>query len=347
MIPVLWNCLASAQVITGIVCNQITKTPIADVHVYLDGTSINAVTNASGRFELRPQSIFNTKLVLHHLLYQTAFIDNPFRGLSDTLFIAERSYDLPETIVSAAPFSRAQKMKAFREQFLGKTSAGKSCVILNEDDIQLTVNMQSRTLTASSEKPIEVVNNYLGYKVSFILVDFWVQYLRGVSMFNLNNDNVQGSFFAVASFFEDMAPDNRRIKQRRDNNYESSSNYFFRSFANDSITENKFRIFNRQLPVDHRQYFSTKDTLMQKMITIIPETDINKLILINLGQELTGVISVLNRKKIQTDIFFMTDSFLVDRYGNIDEIDKISFSGLMGELRAGDMLPIDYETVVK
>jgi len=43
----------------------------------------------------------------------------------------------------------------------------------------------------------------------------------------------------------------------------------------------------------------------------------------------------------------MTNSFLVDRYGNIDEIDKISFYGQMSELRAGDMLPIDYETVVK
>ena len=347
MIPVLWNCLASAQVITGIVCNQITKTPIADVHVYLDGTSINAVTNASGRFELRPQSIFNTKLVLHHLLYQTAFIDNPFRGLSDTLFIAERSYDLPETIVSAAPFSREQKMKSFREQFLGTTRAGKSCTILNEDDIQLTVNMQTRILSASSEKPIEVVNNYLGYKISFILVDFWVQYLQGVSLVSLNEDYVRGSFFAVTSFFEDLAPDNRRIMQRRDTNYESSSNYFFRSFANDSITENKFRIFNRQLPVDHRQYFSTKDTLTQKMISIIPETDINQSIIINIGKKISGAISVLNRRKIQTDIFFMTNSFLVDRYGNIDEIDKISFYGQMSELRAGDMLPIDYETVVK
>ena len=88
------------------------------------------------------------------------------------------------------------------------------------------------------------------------------------------------------------------------------------------------------------------------MISIIPETDINKATTFSGANfsagstsesKFTGVISVLNRNRIQSDIYFMTDSFLVDRYGNIEEIDKILFAGRMGELRAGDMLPIDYE----
>jgi hypothetical protein len=337
----LWNGFASAQIINGVVCDKTTKKPIADVHVYLDGTSINTITNASGRFELSSKSEFNTKLVLHHLLYKTAIINNPFGGLPDTLYIEERIYDLPEVTVRADRFTREQKMKAFREQFLGATRAGKSCVILNEDDIQLAVNMQTRRLLASSDKPIVVVNDYLGYQVSFILVDFWVQY--GFSVVSLDSDYVQGSFFAVASSFTDLAPDSRRIKRRRDNIYELSSNYFFKSFANNSLMENRFTLFNKQLPIDHRQYFTTKDTLMQKMISIIPDTDINKEIAFYSGPKLTGMMSLLYRKRIQSDIYFMTDSFLVDLYGNIDKIDKISFSGQMGEHRAGDMLPIDYE----
>jgi hypothetical protein len=340
MTMLLWNCLASAQVITGVVCDKESKLPVSNVHVYLDGTSINTVTNNSGRFELQTNSRINTKLVLHHLSYETAILDHPFEGLPDTLYITEQVRSLPETVVLADRFTREQKMKAFREQFLGITRAGKSCIIQNEDDIQLSVNMQTRRLMASSDHPIVVVNNYLGYKVSFILVDFWVQY--GVSIESLSSDYTQSSFFAVVSFFEDLTPDNRRIKQRRDNIYESSTNYFFRCFVNDSLKENKFLLYNKQFPVDYRQYFTTKDTLMQKMISIIPETDINTMTLYS-DIQLTGMISVLNRKKIQSNIFFMTDSFLVDRYGNIDKIDEISFSGQMGELRAGDMLPIDYE----
>ena len=211
--------------------------------------------------------------------------------------------------------------------------------------------MQTGRLLASSDKPIVVINNYLGYQVSFILVDFWVQY--GFPVVNLASDNVQSSFFAVVSSFTDLAPDNRRIKRRRDTVYEFSTNYFFRSFANNSLKENKFTLFNKQFPIDPQQYFSTKDTLMKTMISIIPETGLNKVKtyrsatitmgIANSGPELTGVISVLNRRKDQSEIYFMTDAFSVDRYGNLDEIDKITFSGQMGELRAGNMLPIDYE----
>jgi len=352
----LWGCFASAQVIKGVVCDETTKKPIANVHVYLDGTSINTVTNASGRFELRPKSEINTQLILQHLLYKTASINNPFRGLPDTLYIEERIYDLTEVTVSADRFTRKQKMKAFREQFLGMSRAARSCTILNEDDIELYFNMQTHTLLASSDNPIVVVNDYLGYKVSFTLIDFRTQY--DLSVVSLNNEDVYKSFFAVISSFTDIAPDNGRIKRRRENVYELSSNYFFRCFSNDSLKENRFTLFNKQFPIDHRQYFTTKDTLMQKKISIIPETDINKEMTsssgpkatvtvkgLDSGPKLTGVISVLNRNRIQSDIYFMTDSFLVDRYGNIDQIDKILFSesGQMGKLRAGDMLPIDYE----
>ena len=402
-ITILFLChfLANAQMITGIVCDQSTKLPVSDVHVYLDGTSINTVTNILGKFELRTNSIFNSKLVLHHLSYETAIIDHPFEGIPDTLYIKERVKTIREVTIQADLFTRQQKMKAFREQFLGMTRAGKSCVIENEDDIQIRVDMRTRRLLASSDKPVVVVNNHLGYKISFILLDFWVQY--GFAIVGLDNDYVQSSFFSVVSSFTDMEPDSRRMKRRRDNVYDHSSNYFFKSFANDALKDNKFILFNHSFPIDPNQYFSIKDTLSQKMISIILSAEIEKdtavqsvsnnyefrndtvmrngrivgfLPKTNLsdtlkreqtimgaiptastsglnkgenmfytGPKLSGIFSVLHHRKIQSDIYLMTDSFLVDRYGNIDQIDKISFTGQMGENRAGDMLPIDYEGV--
>ena len=49
-------------------------------------------------------------------------------------------------------------------------------------------------------------------------------------------------------------------------------------------------------------------------------------------------------RKKRSDIQFYTDSLLVDQYGNIDQFDKVYFSGLFGQHRAGDMLPLEYET---
>ena len=350
IIILLWCCCAGAQeiVITGIVCDEDTKLPITNVHVYLDGTSVKTITNNSGRFELKPKSVINAKLVIQHLSYETAIIDRPFEGLPDTLYIKDQIQALSEVTISADRFSRRQKMKAFREQFLGMSRAGRSCTIVNEDDIQLYFNMQSQKLLAFSDKPIEVVNDYLGYRISFLLVDFWVQYgafgsisIQGVS--RLDNDYVQSSYYAVYSSFSDIDPNNSSIKQRRDNVNEKSTNYFFKSFAGDALTENQFTIFNNGYPVNYQDYFSFKDTLSHKMISIIPDTDINTVDEMQLGAQFTGSISVLYRKNDRSDVYFMTDSFLVDRYGNIDKIDQVLFNGRMGSNRAGDMLPIDYE----
>ena len=353
--------LVCAQIITGVVCDHSTKLPVSDVYVYLDGTSIHSITNSSGKFELVPNSVVNTKLVLHHLSYETAFIEHPFQKLPDTLFIKSRLYVMPEITILADRFTRKQKMKAFREQFLGMSRAGRSCTIANEDDIQLRVDMENRRLLATSDKPIVVVNDYLGYKISFILIDFWVQY--GVSVVNLDNDDVHSSFFSVVSLFINMVSDNKKIKRRRDNVYENSSNHFFKSWVNDALKDNHFILFNRGLPIDYRHYFSIKDTLSQKILSIIPETNYDTSMntavtdspraasfgidkgenMLYTGPDLSGKISVLHRKKARSDIYFMTDFLLIDRYGNIDPIDEIAFGGQMGTNRAGDMLPIDYE----
>ena len=341
VILLLWRCYAGAQeiTITGVVCDEDTKLPVSSAHVYLDGTSIKTTTNNSGRFELQPKSVINSKLVIQHVSYETAIIDRPFEGLSDTLYINERVETLNEVTVVADRFSRRQKMQAFREQFLGTSSAGRSCTIKNEDDIQLYFNMNSQKLLAFSDKPIVVVNNYLGYEISFMLVDFWVQYgtfggvsIRGVS--TLDKSNAQSSFLAVVSSFSDIASDNSRIKQRRDDAYEQSANYFFKCFANNALTENEFGVFNNRHLVNYQDYFSITDTLSQKTISIIPDTDINKAEEMQFEPKPAGFITVLNRKNVRSDIFFMTNSFLVDQYGNIDQIDKILFDGRMGDRKS-------------
>ena len=323
------------QIITGIVCNKATKLPVSEVFVYLDGTSFSTITNSSGKFELTPKSYINTKLVLYHLTFETTIIEKPFQMLPDTLFIDERVFSIPEINVVPDPFTRTQKLKAFREQFLGLSSAGKSCTITNEKDIEIWVNMETQTLYALSDKPIEVVNNYLGYKTSFILTEFWVKFDSNFD--NLNDKNVSKTFFSVISSFTDISTNNRTIKRRRDNVYEQSSNYFFRSFANNELEDNYFQLFNELSPINPRQYFATKDTLSQKMIRIIPGTNILK------SSEFSAVIGIAHRPNIYSEVYFLTDTFFVDSFGKIYEIDKIWYKGKLGDNRAGDMLPIEYE----
>jgi hypothetical protein len=260
----------------------------------------------------------------------------------------ERMNMLSEVSIQADRFTREQKLKAFREQFLGVTQAGRTCKIMNESDIRIWFNLQTNTLFVTSDQPIEVINEYLGYKTLFSLVDFRAEYYSHVT---LNRDNVRQSFFAVTTSYTDLNPNDRRIKRRRDEIYDRSSTFFFKNLANNTLNESGFRIFRGGFPIDHNLYFTTKDTLSLKMIQLIPEMEnINSATLPgirisvrgNLSTEISSNFSVLYRRR-QSDIIFYTDTILVDQYGNIDQIDKVMFSGLMGQNRAGDMLPLEYE----
>jgi len=344
---VILSCIQiNAQTLTGMVYDKDTKQPILGVYVYLDGTSIVDVTDNSGKFTLAVKQMINTKLVLRHLGYHTLIIEEPFNNLPDTIYMEEQFTMLGEVFVQADQFSRRQRLRAFREQFLGQTQAGNSCRIVNEGDIQIWFNVATKTLRASSDKPIEVINEYLGYRIFFTLVDFWVEY----SSVTLNSNRMQRFYFEVTTLFADLRPDDARIKRRRDDVYEESTRNFFKKFAYDpffssDISDNPlFWVYENGAQIDFNLYFTIKDTLSQKIIYLSDaisekENPDNSLLIINVSHR-----DPHNRYlRYYSDISFFTPNLLVDQYGNIDQIDKVVFTGLMSLKRAGDMLPLDYE----
>ena len=398
IIIILSCCHINAQTLTGVVYDQATKQPIPGVYVYFDGTSIVDATDNSGRFTLTVKQMINTNLVFRHLAYQTLIIeDGLYMYLPDTIYLEERPLaTLGEITVRADSYSRRQRLRAFREQFLGMTQAGRSCKIVNEDDIEVWFNVSSKTLMASSDKPIEVINEYLGYRILFTLADFKVEY----SSVTLDPNKVQKIYFAVSSSFTDLNPNDISIKMRRDNVYEESPNYFFKSLAYDSnpSSNHVFKIYKGESQTDSRSYFTVKDTLSLKMIHINanmierrnPDRSLLRISVVhrekpeaegyyremyylrqgnpnnpnfaqsnnNRANSSSGVYAnnfvnspfelnnLQNENRMnyyRSDVSFFTNSLLVDQYGNIDQFDKVIFSGLMGWMRAGDMLPKEYE----
>jgi hypothetical protein len=321
------------------------------VHVYLDGTSIGYATDNSGKYTLTVSQIINTKLVFRHVGYQTLIIEEPFVNLPDAIYMEEQMKILGEITVQADKFSRRQKMRAFREQFLGLTEAGRSCRIVNEDDIQISFNMATKTLRASSDKPIEVINSFLGYSVSFDLVEF----RAGYTSVTLNPTRCYNAYYAVTTSFTDLRQDDRRIKRRRDDIHEISSRNFFKSlaydpfFSSDTTANPVFWVYERGAgaQIDFNSYFTINDTLSQKAIHI-PDAIIEKnnpnnpLLRINVTQR-NQEYPDNKYRRLYSSISFFTDNLLVDQYGNINQFDKVYFEGYMGLSRAGDMLPMDYE----
>ena len=329
---------ANAQTLTGVVYDKETKQPIPFAYVYFDGTSIGNFTDDAGKYTLTVSQIINTRLVVRNIGYNTVIIENPFVHLPDTIYMEEQMRILEEITVSADPFTRQQKLKVFREQFLGQTQAGRSCKIVNEDDIDVWFNVATKTLLASSEQPIEVINEYLGYKIFFELVDFQVDY----SNVSLNQENVRQSFFAVITAFVDLRPDDRRIKRRRDEVYYMSSTFFFKNLAENTLSKAGFRIiFRNETITDFSKCFIIEDTPSLKTIQIIPNIMTGGDMPLRSDVPISTMNVIYSRR--QTNVTFNTDVLLVDNYGNIDKIDKVLFSGTMEQNRAGGMLPMEYE----
>ena len=333
----IFSCfLSGAQVLTGTVYDETTKKPIPGVVVYLDGTMISTYTDTLGKYKLVPKEKINTKLVFHHVVYDDLVEPDPFGTPSGIYYMKEKINILDEIkiIAEAEGYSHAQKMRAFRDQFLGLTKAGSSCQIINEDDITLTYDSKTQKLSASSETPLIIINNYLNYKIMFTLKGFWIQYNSS----KMATANIEKSFYAGYSSFTDLSPEDKKIKRRRRDIYDNSPNYFFKKIATKSLSNTNFKLYNKNFTLTNQSlHFHVKDTLSQTMIKIKPDSNMD------VFKTEGFTINVMYNERVVSEITFFTDSILVDSYGNINTIDKVLYRGYMGQMRVGDMLPLNYE----
>ena len=325
-----------SQTLRGTVYDAKTGKPVTDARVYLDGTSMETIAGADGKFTLVVSKPINTTLVVDHILYEPYFVTTPFSSMPEKIYLKEKENILVEATVVADRFTREQKLQAFREQFLGTNKAGKSCRILNEDDISFSYNSGKRTLNAQAVKPIVVENSYLGYTVEFTLMEFSAQFNDNT----LRDKSIYKSMFYGTSLYVDENPNDKKIKERRVNTYKESSTCFFRSLVNGTLKETKHRLYFKGLPTSTASCFAIKDTLQMKQLVLHPS--LSPTLYVNGEKKTRGLLTVLYKRSKQTDIVFYTDVLYVDSYGNTDGVGNIMYTGAMSEQRLGSMLPLDY-----
>ncbi len=329
------------QTITGIVSDE-KKNPLAGASVYIDGTTIGTTTDVEGRFFLDPKVKINSSLVVSFVGYQTQIINNIFEKSEFIIILHPEIISLKEVQVNALALIRKQKLEIFRQQFLGRTKAGKSCKILNEDDLILDFDLKSSRLIASARKPLIIQNPFLGYILNFNLIDFYVEYNpeRIRHSKDLVSKNITHSFILGTSLFKDTGIINNIIGKNRVNSYLGSRRHFFWSLLNNSLKENGFNLI--KVPEDN---FIIQDTLGIKRITLIskPTDDPSKPVY----KSYRLIYENLEKSKVifRTKTFFVDEygnnSVFVDGYGNIS-LDVIEFEGAIAEKRIGDLLPKNF-----
>lgn len=346
-----------SQILEGNIFDKLTEKPLPAATVYLDGTTISAITDENGYFKINGNGNNQSTLVVSFVGYVSLKIENPFQYKKIKTYLEEDSISMDEVFIGKSIFTRKSMLKAFRENFLGKSKAGISCKIENEDDINLFFDTQTNTLSATAKNPLRIKNDYLGYEVVFDLVDFSLLY----SQPKLDNFYLKQNAFSGTSFYKNIAKSNKSDKKRMES-FLGSTAHLMMTIANESWQKEKFALFVDKFQTDPKIYFKVQDTLDVKLVTLIKEPIVNKPVYkIMTDVDYTKPIqpevigyedkkvnfSILYDGKKQSSADFLKKQFIVDENGNYSPVYVVMFGGYLGSQKLGDMLPLDYYQSIK
>lgn len=306
--------------------------PIFGVSVYVDGSTIGTITNDLGFFALELNSETNASLVFRSMGFITTSVNLKSYSNPITIILKEDVKELREVVIEKNMFTRKQMMKLFKEQFLGINVAGKNCIIENEEEIYFDYDRKTLTLTAYSDKPLIIINNYLGYKIEYQLIDFQCKFNK----FSMDSEFVTQFQFAGNSFFTELL-NTKKVFKRRLNSYEGSTLHFFRNLISNNWNKKEFTLYEGSFITNPQLHF--KQTQIENgmyKIEVVPKKSIN------LKTKLVNQFNILFDNKEQSKIQFYTTEFYVDSFGVFTNYENILFSGEIVSKRIGDMLPTNF-----
>ena len=140
--------------------------------IYFDGSTVGTLSRKNGTFNIEYKEQSNLTLVIRFIGFQTFYLPNPDPKSNYEITLTPKVNQLDEVFLDASLFTQEEMLRAFKRDFLGRTKAGRRSYILNEDDIRFYYDKDEKSLYASARQPIKVINEELGYKVEFDLVDF-------------------------------------------------------------------------------------------------------------------------------------------------------------------------------
>lgn len=345
---------AGAQVVKGNVFDAETNEALVGVSVYFDGTTVATTTDQNGSFSIQVPKGINKALIFSYIGYEKVVLENAGSYKSRLkVLMNEDSEVLDEVVIQGKTiFSRKQMLRAFRKQFLGDNKGGRSCTIENEDDIVLYYNSATNTLHAEAKRPLHIINKHLQYDINFELAEFQVTYYTT----SLLDTQMASAFYAGTTLFKDTSINGSADKKRRQA-YRGSVAHLMRTFYNNSWDKEDFDWYVDKMPIAPDSCFAVVDSLNFKKVSIkdLPPMEVPGLVTLQgaptgngstLKRDFTKTKYVLMYKQsAQTTINFTMREFYITENGLFFPFNALLFAGHLGNMRAGDLLPDDYEYI--
>ena len=321
LLLVIFCQIGHSQTVRGTILDNSDHTKINFASIYINGTSVGTNSDQNGYFELDITKYGSLPLTISALGYYSVTLTDFSREKPIEVYLIPKMFELNEVVVAAKSTAKERKsnLKLFRDQFLGSSYNGQNCVIMNEADITFRNGTSRDTLNAFASKPILIVNNALGYKITYYLDKF--EYYRKSKSF---------LYKGSAIFNEDLAGEmlqRKYFEKRRKIAYLGSRSHFFSSLWTNSLKSNGFTIKNSIDEIINYEDIVIVRSGFKKYLSYK-----GNLSIYYLSNSPNSLIELLKTK----DPVFFDSSGYFDGSG-------VKVIGQMAEKRIGDLLPYDYK----
>lgn len=238
----LWSERSSAQYsLDGFVLNAEDKTPIVGARVFLENTSIGAITSPNGSFHIFGVPAGHHTIIASAIGYSLWRQAYNFDSTNRDKIINITMVPKPVQIKEVRVYDRKKRIdttayiKELTILLLGVSANAEQTKILNPEVLSVSIDEDENGIeivTASASKPLLIENKSLGYRLYYYLND--CGYTKQVSWFDGH------------TFFEEIQEQSqetmRRYKEMRRRAYFGSLRHFLRSLATESVWEEGFTI---------------------------------------------------------------------------------------------------------
>ncbi len=235
--------------ISGVVTNSKTGDPIPHVEVFISGTTNGCTTDSLGKFSLKAPFIPCT-LVADHVAFE-AFITTISKKLSElSISLIPSNFSVDEVLVTGKN-KRRRNLRFFYSHFIPENRS--EIKILN--DSVLVFKRDKMEFIATSNKPLIIVNQLLGYKIKVILNQFKVYSVKSAGGTRTPLNSSDGGYVSSmkgAYYYESMENDSHQKSaefiRNRKLNYYGSYRHLLKAMYDEDILMQGFAI--KSIPVN-------------------------------------------------------------------------------------------------
>lgn len=213
---------------------------LPNANVFIDQTTFGVAADFDGNFVFNNLPVGSSVLVFSFVgykPYQRTVTIEEGKPIDLVIRMIPEKQELAEVEIKAEKDKKWESdLRKFQRQFLGDDRIGVRCTISNPWVLEFSEDKQTKDFIATASAPLEIINQALGYKVTFYLKDF---------RFSNYAYRIAGN----TQFTENSSKDPKEAVQQLKNRMESyqlSQRFFFKSILDNKFKENGFQLYQEK-----------------------------------------------------------------------------------------------------